>query len=84
VLSTFADDALEHGLIVNRAQEAHVAIRSAAMFHGPPSDLRLLFAIGVKLGANFEALSSAFSERLGDESDDLPAIRMKRTKFSHG
>jgi hypothetical protein len=64
MLSTFADTALEHGLIVNRAQEAHIVIRSVVMINRPRNDLRFLFVTGVELGASFEALLSAFSDRL--------------------
>jgi hypothetical protein len=77
VLSQFADAVLEHGLIADKVHEAHVAIRSAITLNRPPSDLRFLFAIGVDLGASFEALFDEFSDRLGDEGDDLAPIRAK-------
>jgi hypothetical protein len=80
VLSTFADATLENGLIADRNHEAHVAIRSAIAMNRSPSDLRFLFAIGVELGAGFEALFHEFIDRLGDEGYDMAAIR---TKIEH-
>jgi hypothetical protein len=46
----------------------------------PPSDLGFLFAIGIELSASFEALFHEFSDRLGDEADEMAAIR---TKIEH-
>jgi hypothetical protein len=77
VFSTFADVDLDQGLIADKIHEAHVAIRSVIAINRLPSDLRFLFAIGVELGASFEALFDEFSDRLGDEGDDLAAIRAK-------
>jgi hypothetical protein len=77
VFSTFADAALEHGLIADKIHEARMAIRSAIAMNRPPSDLRFLFAFGVELGASFEALFNEFSNRLGKEGDVLAAIRTK-------
>jgi hypothetical protein len=77
VVVTFAYAVLRHGLIVDRAQEAHVAIRSAIRINRPLSDLRFLCAIAFELGTSFAALLSEFGDRLGDESDDLEPIRMK-------
>jgi hypothetical protein len=77
VLSTFADGALERGLIADKVHEAHLAIRSSIALNRPPSDLRFLFAIGIELDASFEALFDEFTDRLGDEDDDLAAIRAK-------
>jgi hypothetical protein len=77
LFKTFGEAALSLGLVGDVNQNARICLNDAITFNRPPSDIRFLFVLCVRNGADFDSLLQDYIGAMADDGDSEEAVQVK-------